>query len=219
MERYIRITADMLHLIAAGAWIGALPALAMVLIAAKSELPSVGIAARVAQRFSVFGTISVTLLVVTGTINGIYLVRSMSALFDTEYGRLLLAKLALVAAMLALAALNRWSLSPRLVRGEPIALVALVRNTALEIVAGVGVIAVVGVLGITVPAMHPSHHELHSDTSRAIIPGLTGFERPWPNPTSSTNRFRKANTTIWKRSSDPMPFRRTAWISRCSTVS
>ena len=222
-ERYIRIGADMLHLLAAGAWVGALPGLAIVLIAARRE-PAIDLAARAARRFSSLGTISVAMLVVSGTINGVYLVRDLDALFGTEYGRLLLAKLALVAAMLALAAVNRWSLSPRVAEGEPAALGALARNSVLEIVAGIAVVAIVGVLGITVPATHPIHHELHSGTSRAIIPSSTRFERdirslPWPNPTSSTNRFPKASTTISRRSSVPMPFLRTAWIWRCSTVS
>jgi copper resistance protein D len=168
IERYIRIVADMLHLLAAGAWVGALPALAIVLIAARREA-AIDSAARAARRFSTLGTISVATLVVTGTINSLYLVRSLDALVDTEYGRLLLAKLALVAAMLALAAANRWSLSPRVAAGERAALGALTRNTVLEVIAGIAVVAIVGVLGITVPAMHPMHHELHSGTSRAII--------------------------------------------------
>jgi copper resistance protein D len=222
-ERYFRIVADMVHLLAAGAWVGALPGLAIVLIAARREA-AIESAARAARRFSTLGTISVATLVVTGTINSFYLVRSLDALMDTEYGRLLLAKLALVAAMLGLAAVNRWSLSPRLGGGDAAALGALTRNTVLEVIAGIAVVAIVGVLGITVPAMHPAHHELHSGTSRVMISSSTGFERdiqasPWPNPTSSTSRFPKASTMISKRSSDPIPFRRTAWIWRCSMVS
>jgi copper resistance protein D len=216
-ERYLRIGADMLHLLAAGAWVGALPGLVVVLIAARRDPASIEVAARATRAFSSLGTIAVALVVASGTINAVYLVGSMGALVDTGYGRLLTAKLALATAMLALAAVNRWSLSPRVAARDRIALDALVRNTALEIVGAVAVIALVGFLGITVPAMHPAHHELHSATSREIIPNSPLHQRSWPNPTSSTSRFRKVSTTTWRRSSAPTPCRRTAWTWRCST--
>jgi copper resistance protein D len=216
-ERYVRIGADVLHLLAAGAWVGALPGLAVVLIAARRDPDSIEVAARATRAFSSLGTIAVALVVASGTISAVYLVGSMGALVDTGYGRLLTAKLALAAAMLALAAVNRWSLSPRIAARDRIALDALVRNTALEIVGGVAVVALVGFLGITVPAMHPAHHELHSATSRAIIPNSPLRQRSWPNPTSSTSRFRKVSTTTWRRSSAPTPCRRIAWTWRCST--
>jgi putative copper resistance protein D len=168
-ERYFRIVADMLHLVAAGGWIGALPGLALSLAAARRAPPAIDLAARITLRFSGYGTIVVAALLISGTINTSHLVRSVDSLTDTEYGRLLLAKLALVAAMLAVAAVNRWSLSRRIAAGESLALAALLRNTSLEIIAGVAVIAIVGKLGITVPAMHPMHHGLHSEASRAMI--------------------------------------------------
>ena len=217
-EGHVRIGADMLHLLAAGAWVGALPALARLLWAARREALPIAIAARATRAFSTLGAISVGTLVASGAVSTIYLVRSVAALIDTEYGRLLSAKLVVAAAMLALAAANRWRLAPRLVDRDSGALRALARNTALEIAGGVAVVAIVGMLGITVPAMHPMHHGLHSDTSGAIILNPSLARTSWQKPTSSMNRFRNRNTTIWRHSSVPMRSRRTAWISRCSTA-
>jgi len=77
-------------------------------------------------------------------------------LFGTRYGTLLLAKLAVLAAMLSLAAVNRLILTPRLASGDRPAAHALRRNALVEIGAGLLVVAIVGVLGITVPAAHQS---------------------------------------------------------------
>jgi putative copper resistance protein D len=76
------------------------------------------------------------------------------ALIGTAYGRLLLVKLALFMAMVALAAVNRWSLTPRLDRGNNGARRALRRNAILETAAGIAIVTVVGALGVTIPAAH-----------------------------------------------------------------
>jgi putative copper resistance protein D len=171
VEGVSRIGIDMAHLMAAGAWLGALPGLALVLAAAReSGAPAAfDTATRAAQRFSALGVVSVSVLLATGIANTAYLVRSVAALTTTEYGSLLLAKLALVALMLALAAVNRWWLTPRVAMRDVRSVGMLAASAALETLAGLGVVAIVGVLGITVPAMHPMHHELHSSTSRAIM--------------------------------------------------
>ena len=190
-ERYLRIGADMMHLLAAGAWLGALPGLACVLSHARrsADAVSLAIAAQTTRRFSTLGTVSVGVLVLSGVANAWYLVGDLPALVATEYGRLLLAKLALFATMLALAAVNRWRLSPRLVAGDAAALRSLSRNAVLETAVGIGVIAIVGVLGITIPAVHRHQHDLHSGTSRAMITSSPCIRRaPWPNPPSSMIR-------------------------------
>jgi putative copper resistance protein D len=177
IEGAFRIGIDMTHLVAAGAWLGALPGLALVLAAARKSAPAaLDTATRAVRRFSTLGVISVSVLLATGIANAAYLVRSFAALTTTEYGSLLLAKLALVALMLALAAVNRWWLTPRVAMRDVRSVGALAGSAVLETLAGLCVVAIVGVLGITVPAMHPMHHELHSSTSREImtdsLPGL-----------------------------------------------
>ena len=98
----------------------------------------------------------------TGSINTWYLAGSIPALADTDYGRLLLIKVALFLAMVAIAAVNRFWLTPRLVRDASAnatrdVLRQLRRNTVIEVVIGAIIIAIVAVLGITPPGLHAHH--------------------------------------------------------------
>jgi len=129
-------------------------------------------AARTATvRFSTLGIVSVGTLIVTGAINTWCLAGSVAALTETDYGLLLLGKIALFLVMVVIAAVNRLRLTPRLVRSvsRAAALGALrriSRNTLIEVVAGAAVIAIVAVLGVTPPgeieeAMPHAHHHDH----------------------------------------------------------
>jgi putative copper resistance protein D len=149
-DRLVHLSADATHLLAAGAWLGALLPLAHVL----AHSPALELAERAVRRFSVMGIACVSALVITGTASAWYTVGSVPALFGTSYGLLLLAKLALFAGMIALAAANRLRWTPRL-RGEPgIAVRRLRRNAIAETSLGAAVLGVVGALGVTVPALH-----------------------------------------------------------------
>ena len=66
------------------------------------------------RRFSLLGTISVVALLASGVVNSWMLLGSPRDLMTTDYGRLLLLKIGLFAAMLAIAAVNRFHLTPRL---------------------------------------------------------------------------------------------------------
>ena len=147
-----RIIADVAHLLAAGAWLGALPALVHLLY----EPHALDAVAQATRRYSNLAMASVCVLVVSGVTNAWYQVGDVPALIGTEYGRLLLAKLGLFAAMLGLAVANRGVVTPRLAGGDRRALHVLRRNAVLEVVAGIGVVIIVGVLGVTVPAAHQS---------------------------------------------------------------
>ena len=77
----------------------------------------------------------------------------------TEYGRLLLAKIGLFAAMLVVAAFNLFRLTPRLAAGaarnSPSRTIAqLARNAGIETGLGLAVLAIVGVLGTLQPGLH-----------------------------------------------------------------
>jgi putative copper export protein/mono/diheme cytochrome c family protein len=149
-DRFIQIVSDAVHLLAAGAWLGALPGLVMLLGEAQPR----EVAIRAVRRFSLLGLTSVGALVLTGCVNAWYLVGTVPALVGTDYGRLLLAKLALFAVMIVIAAVNRFELTPRLATEDDRALRSLRRNAVLETAAGVAVVAIVGALGITVPGAH-----------------------------------------------------------------
>ncbi|MGE5203557.1 MAG: CopD family protein, partial [Acidobacteriota bacterium] len=80
------------------------------------------------------------------------LVGSIPGLVGTEYGRLLLLKIAFFFTMIALAAVNRQRLTPAL--ADPGAARRLARNAAIEAAMGFLILADVAVLGISVPAAH-----------------------------------------------------------------
>jgi putative copper export protein/mono/diheme cytochrome c family protein/peroxiredoxin len=150
--RGAQLVSDVLHLLTAGAWLGALPALVYLLGRAQP----IEVTAWTTKRFSRLAIACVSVLILSGIGNSWFLVGSVPALFGTAYGALLLSKLALLAMMLSLAAVNRLVLTPRLDAGDRPALRTLRRNALLEIAAGLLVVTIVGVLGITVPAAHQS---------------------------------------------------------------
>ncbi|TMG86452.1 MAG: copper homeostasis membrane protein CopD [Betaproteobacteria bacterium] len=152
LDGFVQVASDAAHLLAAGAWLGALPALVVLLGNARPR----EVAIRATRRFSALGVASVGALVLTGVVNTWYLVGDVPALLGTEYGRLLLAKLALFVAMVAFAAVNRFVLTPQLAAEDSRPLRSLRRNATLEIAAGVAVVMIVGTLGITIPAVHQS---------------------------------------------------------------
>ena len=163
-ERNIHLTADVLHLNAAALWLGALVPLALLLASLRRFHDDgwVTTAAAAAGRFSSLGILAVGILLVTGSINAAFLSGAHN-LMDTAYGRLLLLKLVLVAAMVCLAAVNRQYLLPRLSEGVETDQGArrvqqLVRSTLVEIAFGLAIICIVGVLGIMVPANDMTSH-------------------------------------------------------------
>jgi copper resistance protein D len=159
IEGIVHPAADFVHLIAAAAWVGMLLPLALSLAALAHEDTLIDVTHAAVRRFSNFGLVVVGLLLVTGIINALYLAGSITALIGTDYGRLLLIKIALFLVMVAIAAVNRQVWAPRLVRdgsGVRDALGRLRRNAAIEAGLGAIIIVIVAVLGVTPPpALHP----------------------------------------------------------------
>ena len=93
----------------------------LVLIAGRSGNAGAGQAAlRGLVRFSAIGVRVVGVLLASGLVNSWFLVgrARLGRVLTTPYGRLLLAKLALFGFMLALAAVNRYWLTPQLERAH-----------------------------------------------------------------------------------------------------
>jgi copper resistance protein D len=173
-EGIVHPAADILHLIAAAAWLGALIPLALLLAAAGSN-NSLTIARAATLRFSALGVISVGTLLVTGIVNTWYLAGSIEALTSTFYGQLLLAKIATFLAMVAIATVNRQYLTPRLVQNESAAaaqgaLRQLCRNASIEALAGFAVICMVAVLGTKPPGIH-----IHQHPAYGAVPSDAAF--------------------------------------------
>ncbi|WP_310497350.1 copper homeostasis membrane protein CopD [Sandarakinorhabdus sp.] len=158
---WVQLVADVVHLLAAGAWVGALVALVLMVSRGVSQPTPTGVAAlhRALNGFSRIGSIYVALLIVTGAINGWILVgRSGVPLsLANQYVLLLAIKLALFAGMLGLAAANRYRLTPALSRAlaagaaPSAALRALHVSVAIELGLAVLVLATVAWLGTLVP--------------------------------------------------------------------
>jgi putative copper resistance protein D len=154
----IHLIADVGHLIAASAWLGALPALALLLAeAGRRDDPAWrAIAVHTTVRFSRVGVACVAVLLASGVVATVNLLDSPRQLIDTDYGRLLALKIALFVAMVAIAAVNRFRLTPRLPQAG--ALAALTRNSLAETALGLGVIVAVAALGTMEPGRHTAHH-------------------------------------------------------------
>ncbi len=134
------------HLLAAGAWVGALPALWVL-----SRRLAAGDLARVLQRFSAYGAILVAVVIASGTASAWWRLGEAAALWNSDYGRILLGKLALVGLMGALALRNRNQLTPQLLAAalpeQERARTGLRWTIGTELVVGVGVVLVAVVLG------------------------------------------------------------------------
>ncbi|MFB7808469.1 copper resistance CopC/CopD family protein [Streptomyces virginiae] len=97
----LAMPADILHMLAVATWLGGLSAL----LVALHKVP--GIERSAVRRFSGVAFVSVVVLAVTGVYQAWRQTGSWSALTGTEYGRLLLLKVALVAVLLGVAYLSR----------------------------------------------------------------------------------------------------------------
>jgi copper transport protein len=140
------------HVLAAGVWVGGLAFLALLLVTAESDRWS--LAADAVPRFSTLAVASVVALVGTGVVSGFLEVRFWSALWETTYGRLLLAKLALLLPLVALGAYNNRISVPRLRRAEPAPGVRhrFARSVGLELALMVVVVGVTAALVAEPPA-------------------------------------------------------------------
>lgn len=126
------------HVLAGSAWVGALT-MVCILAAAEGRVPRDGLAL-----FSKYGVVLVAVLLASGIANA--WVRGMTPgdLATTDYGRILVAKLALFAGMIALATTNRR-------RSRQAASASLVATVGRETFLGLTVLALAAILGVTEP--------------------------------------------------------------------
>jgi putative copper resistance protein D len=159
---WTHLAADGLHLLAAGAWLGAFPPLLMLVFGPLETIPAVARAHGALDALSRIGPAVVALIVLSGLVNGWYLIgpNHLADLATTPWGAALLVKLALFAGMLALAGAHRWRLVPALAEtgGGPNTVRVLRRTLALEAALGLAVLGVVSLLGTLQPpgALTPS---------------------------------------------------------------
>ncbi|MDP9424300.1 MAG: copper homeostasis membrane protein CopD [Pseudomonadota bacterium] len=156
----VHLLSDIAHLLGAGAWLGALMALSYLLFRPRRIMTSahVDVSHRALASFAFVGTTVVTILVITGLINSWFLIglERAGSILTSLYGQLLVAKLLLFLAMLGLAAINRYRMTPALeaaiARGDHNAAVTGLRTSlAAETGSAVAILALVAWLGTLAP--------------------------------------------------------------------
>lgn len=144
-HQILHLLADTPHLLVAAVWPTGLIPMAYFLwhikqgnrpVPADREIETL-------QRFSQSSLIAVTILVVTGSINGWLMIGSWENLVSTTYGRLLLGKMFVVALMIAMGAFNRLHLMPR-IREVPVIICTLGRTVVAESCLALIVLFIVG---------------------------------------------------------------------------
>lgn len=148
-EGDLLLISQAVHMLAAGAWLGALLPLYWLLGVAGNCAAT----ATAARRFSALGLTCVGALLVTAAIGVWQLIGGLPALLGTAYGQAALIKLALLIAMLALAAINRFHFSPVLATNAD-AVHGCRRSIALETALGLTVVIVAAQLASMPPGTH-----------------------------------------------------------------
>jgi copper resistance protein D len=196
----LAVAVDWAHAVAASVWVGGLISLA--LVAGRRETTwSRKSLAIVASRFSRLAGLSLLAVVVTGGYNAWAQLGAFSRLWTTNYGRVLLVKLLLVAVLMWLGAINRYALLPRLApeaaahgigarafrlsrlavfgpsRGAPAAQVQsqLIAYITVEALLGLAVFACTALLGELTPGRHARFER--RPTSHVAPPSSTGGPR------------------------------------------
>ena len=149
-------SADVLHLLSAAVWAGGLAPLLVSLVHARRTLdgaPRRRLLGELVARFSTIATISVGAVVITGAFATWIQVVELPRLVRTDYGWALVAKLVLVAPLLGLGGANLLWTRRRLGDTRPTAAARWApRLVAAEVLLGVAVVAVVGLLTSLEPA-------------------------------------------------------------------
>ncbi len=176
-----------IHVAAVGLWLGGLVGL---LVTVRRRTPDAE-TARAAKRFSWVATIGIATVAVSGLLRGISEVGTTDALLSTDFGRLLIGKTALLAALATLGAVNHFQNVPAAGR----VLTGLRRVGSVEILIGATVVLLAAALVNVAPptsvaasgpilAPSPSPAPIvvsGSDFATSvrlrleISPGLTGF--------------------------------------------
>lgn len=180
-----------LHAVTIAVWVGSLVPLAVLFRRgarrdgnASGRADDANRATGALRRFSAVIPWFVAVLVLSGGTLAVVQLGHPSALWTTDYGRVMLAKFALLSLLFAFALLNRVSLTAPALRGEQRAAGLLARSIAVETVLVVAIFAVVAVWRFTPPprAIDAARNEpaaVHIHTAEAmaditVTPGHAG---------------------------------------------
>ncbi len=144
------------HLLAVSVWVGGLAALVLLGGSAWSAVATEDrnrLLGRLVPRFSRLALIAVSVLVATGVVNALLDLASVSDLWHTTYGRVLSAKIVLLAVALAFGAWHLWGVPRRLAAADRAAGAgrSFRRSTGVELVILAAVVGFASALVALVP--------------------------------------------------------------------
>lgn len=144
------ILSEALHLLAAGAWLGGLVPLFLLIRSLPPHAASV-----VCHSFSTLGLSAVLLIIGTAFVQYWQWIGDLGGLFGTQYGRIALVKLGLFFLLLLFAGINRFVLTERLlVDGDTLSRSLLRASIVVEAILGGLIILVAAFLASGTPATH-----------------------------------------------------------------
>jgi copper transport protein len=169
-DRPLSVAADLLHVTAAAFWIGGLLQLAVILWIGEDP--------RAARRFSRLALPAVVLIALSGLARALVELSSVSQLWSTGYGRAILVKSGLLAALIVLAWLGRGLLSST---------ARLLRNVSAELALLALLIGAVAVL----TALRPGR-----DAVAKLPPAVSAEVAPVPTPPRGSVTFAKQSREL-----------------------
>lgn len=164
-----------LHVVCIAVWVGSLVPLCCLLRSPDDDRSAL-------LRFSAFIPVPFLLLLASGIVLAVIQTGWFVDLWHFAYGRILAAKLVLVAALIAIAAVNRLVLTPRIIAGKAGAGRRLAGTVLAEIVLVAGILGLVTLWRFTPPpralaAAEPAFVHLHDGSTMAdltLTPGRAG---------------------------------------------
>ena len=176
--RLLTGAAVFLHGVSLAFWIGALVPLAFALAGPREP------AIAALMGFSRWIPFAVAALLASGILLAVVQLSRVDALWTTDYGRVLTAKLALVLVLLAIALWNRLRLTPAIAQGADPPRRRMRRSIAAELVLVVAILGVVGLWRFTPPPRTltaPGDEfftHLHTEAAMANVTVIAGACRP-----------------------------------------
>ncbi len=157
----------LMHAVALVVWLGSLAPLSTALATHDARgLPAL-------KRFSAWAPALVAVIVATGLVLAVLQMAGWNTLWTTDYGLLLLAKLALVASVLGLGGFNRWHLTPKVIAGDAEARQTMQGVIMMEIMLVATIVAIAAAWRFTPPpralAAGPEpHFQIHMHGTGAM---------------------------------------------------
>ncbi|HEV3408390.1 MAG TPA: CopD family protein [Gaiellaceae bacterium] len=178
----VAFAADVAHVLAAATWTGGLAFVVLALVFATEERWP--LATRSVPRFSTMALVAVGVLLIAGAVNGYLQIGAWRGLWETQYGLLLLGKIALVLPLLALGAFNNRYAVPALRAGvaTPSERRRFLRAAGAELAVMIAIVGVTAVLVNAPPAK--TEIEMHAPAEQAFALGdLEGHVQVEPGET------------------------------------